>query len=89
MHKSQDDAYRVYVAVPEKFMAALQQAITAILTENPAGIHDALQRFYFDAMHFSRVNDLFDEHSRFDVTKVMQNAEKRISRNSRRAQYSA
>lgn len=86
LHKSQEDAYRVYVAVPEKFMAALQQAITAItdyLTENPAGIHDALQRFYFDAMHFSRVNDLFDEHSLFDVTKVMQNPEKRISRNSR------
>jgi DNA excision repair protein ERCC-2 len=74
--KDQVDAYAVYATVPEKFLMALQQAITAITdysAENPegfgaAGVSGELQRFYFDSLHFVRICELFDEHSLFDVT---------------------
>ncbi|WP_256210134.1 ATP-dependent DNA helicase [Nitrosospira briensis] len=79
LHKDQEHAYRVYSALPAKFLTELQQAITAItdyLTNNPTGINRELQRFYFDALHFCRVSELFDEHSLFDITKVTRNPEK-------------
>lgn len=73
----------------------MEQAITAItdyLAENPTGIdgEGELRRFYFDALHFSRVSELFDGHSLFDVTKdvvkvarITGNRGKRISKNTR------
>ncbi|HEU4855632.1 MAG TPA: ATP-dependent DNA helicase [Nitrosospira sp.] len=76
LHKDQEQAYRVYSTLPDKFITALQQAITAItdhLTDNPASINRELQRFYFDTLHFCRVSELFDEHSLFDITKVTRN----------------
>ncbi len=86
LHKNQAHAYQAYAAVPDKFMTSLQQAINTItdyMTENPGGMNDKLQRFYFDALHFTRVKDMFDEHSLFDVTKVIKNSEKRSSRSTR------
>ncbi len=91
LHKDQAHAYQVHTALPDKFITALEQAITTItdyLAENPTSIHGEgeLQRFYFDALHFSRVSALFDEHSLFDVTKVAKitgNSENRVSRNTR------
>ncbi|MDQ3185563.1 MAG: ATP-dependent DNA helicase [Pseudomonadota bacterium] len=91
LHKDQRHPYHVHTALPDKFITALQQAATAItdyLAENPAGLNDRLQRFYFDALHFSRVRDLFDGHSLFDVTKSLEknpekDFEKRTSRSSR------
>jgi DNA excision repair protein ERCC-2 len=72
LHKEQEDAYQVHEALPEKFLTALQQAtgaITDYLTESPAGGDARLQQFYFDALHFSRVAELFDTHSLFDIRK--------------------
>lgn len=95
LHKDQAHAYQVHAALPDKFITALDQAITAItdyLAENPTRINGEgkLQRFYFDALHFSRVSELFDEHSLFDVTKdvtkvarITGNREKSASRNTR------
>ena len=63
--------YAVLEAPSEKLLTALQGAsasITDFLTENPAPMDPALQRFYFDAMHFARLSELFGEHSLFDVT---------------------
>ena len=57
-------------AVPEGFSNALQKAVAAItehMAEHPTEVHPALQGFYFEALHFSRVLELFDEHSLFDV----------------------
>lgn len=74
LNKEQATAYEVYPAVSDKFLMALQQAIFAItgyLTENPNGISEELQRFYFDALHFSRMGELFDRHSLFDLTKIV------------------
>jgi DNA excision repair protein ERCC-2 len=70
--KEQTAPYQVHAAVPEKFLFALQQAastITDYMTENPTAGDAALQGFYFDALHFARVAELFDEHSLFDITK--------------------
>ena len=70
LHKEQKNDYQVYAAAPVKLLAALQKAIAAItdyLTENPFGPYSRLQEFYFDAMHFCRVAELFDEHFLFDI----------------------
>lgn len=67
----QGQAYRVLDAPPTKLLNALQNAIAGItdyLTEQPFGLDSALQTFYFEAMHFCRVAELFDEHSLFDMT---------------------
>ncbi|WP_241673112.1 ATP-dependent DNA helicase [Lacisediminimonas profundi] len=58
--------------LPDKLLLALQQAvsvITDLLGEQPAALGAELQRFYFDAMHFTRVADFFDDHSLFDVSR--------------------
>jgi DNA excision repair protein ERCC-2 len=71
VNREQTEAYTAYDAVPGKWLIALQQAVTAIgeeLTERPAGIDEALQQFYFDALRFQRIADTFDTHSLFDIT---------------------
>ena len=63
--------YEVRPEIPENFVKALQQACSALsdhLAEDPARIHAALQGFYFDALHFSRLADNFGLHSLFDLT---------------------
>ncbi|MGH6638083.1 MAG: ATP-dependent DNA helicase, partial [Polaromonas sp.] len=42
--------------------------ITDFLLANPTRMDGALQDFYFEALHFSRMADAFGEHSLFDVT---------------------
>jgi DNA excision repair protein ERCC-2 len=72
LNAAQDEAYRVHPGLPDKLLGALQQAISAItdyMTQNPLGGDADLQRFYFDAIHFTRLAELFGEHSVFDVTK--------------------
>jgi DNA excision repair protein ERCC-2 len=66
-------AYQVLAAPSDKLLTALQGAIATItdyLSEHPALLEPALQRFYFDAMHFARMAELFGEHSLFDTTLV-------------------
>ncbi|WP_236675089.1 ATP-dependent DNA helicase [Piscinibacter sp. HJYY11] len=69
---TQATPYQVYPAVPEAFSQALQKATSAItdhFTEYPTSAVDGeLQRFYFDALHFSRVHELADENWLVDVT---------------------
>lgn len=71
LHKAQTEPYQVHDGIPEKFLLTLQQltsAITDELTEHPTRVDAGLQRFYFDALHFSRMADSFGEHSLFDIT---------------------
>ena len=66
-------AYQVLPALPDKLLAALQTAggaITDHLAENPGPMDPALQRFYFDALHFTKLAESFGAHSLFDVTRV-------------------
>lgn len=71
LNGEQEESYRVYPEVPAKFAAALRQAIVDItdyIAENPTYVDGNLQRFYFDALHFSRLLESFDTHSLFDMT---------------------
>ena len=66
-------AYQVLPDLPDKLLAALQNAgstITDHLAENPGPIDQALQRFYFDALHFTKLAESFGSHSLFDVTRT-------------------
>jgi DNA excision repair protein ERCC-2 len=65
-------AYQVMPALPDKLLASLQGAageITEFLAENPAPLEPALQRFYFDALHFARLSESFGAHSLFDLSR--------------------
>ncbi|MEO8155701.1 MAG: ATP-dependent DNA helicase [Rhizobacter sp.] len=69
--KSQSEPYQVHASVPEPFTSALQKAAAAIgdhLAEHPTAGDSDLLSFYFDALHFSRVLELFDANSLFDVS---------------------
>ncbi|MGH8857005.1 MAG: ATP-dependent DNA helicase [Polaromonas sp.] len=71
LHQEQGEPYQVYAELPASFLKVLQQALTHItdfLLANPTRMDSALQDFYFEALHFSRMADAFGEHSLFDVT---------------------
>jgi len=66
-------SYQSLPAVPAGWLAALQQATAAVtdyLAEMPVGMDPAVQRFYFDALHFTRLAEQFGDHSLFDVRLV-------------------
>ncbi|GLC97949.1 hypothetical protein Tamer19_73580 [Cupriavidus sp. TA19] len=67
-----DDAYEVLPDVPAPLRRALDDCCAAVLaqmTEHPAAIDPALQRFYFDALHFSRLAEQLDANSLFDIQR--------------------
>jgi len=71
LYKDQRDTYQVYRAIDSKFLLALQQACAVIgdaMAERPGDVTEALQQFYFDALHFGRLAESFGEHSLFDIT---------------------
>ncbi|GAA5787294.1 ATP-dependent DNA helicase [Chitiniphilus shinanonensis] len=83
LHDAEGAPYRVLPAVPDVFQNALQRAGAAVidyLTEHPAQADGALQRFYFDAMHFARLTDVFGEHSLFDVTRQPGSGQRQYAR---------
>jgi DNA excision repair protein ERCC-2 len=64
--------YQVLGELPDKLLTALQTAATSVtdlLAEQPVPLDPALQRFYFDALHFTRLAESFGEHSLCDVTR--------------------
>jgi DNA excision repair protein ERCC-2 len=72
LHKEQLEDYRVCDAIAAPFLDALQRAVAAIgdyMSDHPGAVDAALQRFYFDALHFARIADLFDRHSLFDIAR--------------------
>lgn len=79
LYRDQETEYAVYHAIAEKFLFALQQAgtdITDLMTDEPDSVSPELQRFYFDAMQFSKLAEVFGEHSMFDITRSMSLASK-------------
>ena len=71
LHQLQVDDYQVVAELPISFHKSLQQALTSItdfLVANPTRIDSALQSFYFEALHFSRMADGFGAHSIFDIS---------------------
>jgi DNA excision repair protein ERCC-2 len=64
--------YTVLDEPPRAFASALQDAIAAIserLTETPTTVDSRLLQFYFDALQFTRLLDIFGTHSLFDVSR--------------------
>ncbi|MBL7251387.1 ATP-dependent DNA helicase [Alloalcanivorax sp. C16-2] len=58
-----DRDYRVHDDPPQAFLFALQQMLAAIndhMAEHPEPLDGELTRFYFDALHFNRVAELYD-----------------------------
>jgi DNA excision repair protein ERCC-2 len=65
--------YQVLPDLPDKLLAALQGATTAVtdfLAEQPGPLDAALQRFYFDALNFARLAESFGEHSLCDLARA-------------------
>ncbi|VVO02515.1 helicase C-terminal domain-containing protein [Pseudomonas fluorescens] len=72
LHKEQIRPYQAYARTPEKLLQALSLCIAAFgdyLNDHPQGLDSALQGFYFEALQFSRVAELFDEQFLFDISK--------------------
>jgi Rad3-related DNA helicase len=72
LSQAQHDVYQAYEELPEAFLAALQKTVSKIgddLAEHPENLSGDLQRFYFDALHFMRMAEMYGEHSLFDISK--------------------
>ncbi|HEK0908623.1 ATP-dependent DNA helicase [Pseudomonas parafulva] len=71
LYKAQVAPYQASDQLPEAFLRALQQCIGLIqegMEQAPAHIEPQVLQFYFQALQFSRVAELFDEHFLFDVS---------------------
>lgn len=69
--KTMPEDYQVLPGAPEPLLQALQQACSAITehqAEHPTEVDAALQAFYLDALHFTRLAETFDRHSLYDLT---------------------
>jgi len=72
LHKEQSGVYQAYAKAPDKFVNSLNLCITALgdfFNEHPQNVEGALQGFYLEAIGFSRIAELFDEHFIFDIAK--------------------
>jgi Rad3-related DNA helicase len=72
LHKEQVAAYQAYPGTPAKFLASLALCVAAFgdyFNDHPQAANGELQRFYFDAIQFARIAELFDEHYLFDISK--------------------
>ena len=81
LHKAQVGPYDVHPQLPGKWLNALTACITAIgdyLNDHPQGLSGDLQAFYFEALQFSRVAELFDQHYLFDVS-LRESGKRRMS----------
>lgn len=73
LNKESEQPYRILDAAPTQFAYALQQAVAAIgsfYADFPAHVDPALQRFYFDALQFSRLLETLDLHTLVDLTRA-------------------
>lgn len=81
LHKEQVGPYQVHPQLPAKWLSALSACITAIgdyLNDHPQGLSGNLQGFYFEALQFNRVAELFDGHFLFDVS-LREDGKRRLS----------
>ncbi|MDR5747623.1 ATP-dependent DNA helicase [Caballeronia sp. LZ029] len=74
--------YAAHTETPARLLTALAQAVslmTETLGEQPEVFTPETLRFYFDAVHFTRIAERFGPHSIFDITlgRMSSNAGKR------------
>ncbi|RAU42213.1 ATP-dependent DNA helicase [Pseudomonas sp. RIT412] len=83
LHKAQVAPYQAYAATPSAFLNRLNQCIAAMgdyFNDHPQAAHGELQSFYFEAIQFARIGELFDEHFLFDIGKRELGNRKTLSR---------
>lgn len=72
LHKDQLAPYQAYAAKPDKLLQALSLCTSAMgdyFNDHPDALTGDLQAFYFDALQWAKVAELFNEHFIFDITK--------------------
>lgn len=72
LHNDQVAPYRASAELPTAFLKALQRCLTLIqeqMNQAPSGLDPALMDFYFRALQFSRLSEVFDENFLFDISK--------------------
>jgi len=72
LHKDQLAPYQAYAAKPDKLLQALSLCTSAMgdyFNYHPDALNGDLQAFYFDALQWAKVAELFNEHFIFDITK--------------------
>ncbi|TFY87982.1 ATP-dependent DNA helicase [Pseudomonas kairouanensis] len=72
LHKDQIAPYQAYTARPEKLLQALSLCASTMgdyFNDHPEALSGDLQAFYFEALQFSKVAELFNEHFIFDISK--------------------
>jgi len=82
LHKEQTSPYQAYAKAPDKLLQALSLCTAAIgdyLNDHPQGLDAEVQRFYFDALQFCRVAELFDEHFVFDISKRQSSGQRSLA----------
>ncbi|MDZ3992391.1 ATP-dependent DNA helicase [Pseudomonas sp. Teo4] len=71
VYKAQQAPYQASDHLPEAFLRTLQQCIGVIqerLDQATAEVDPQVLQFFFQALQFNRVAELFDEHFLFDVS---------------------
>lgn len=87
LHKEQVAPYQAYPEAPTRFLNALSLCVTAFgdyFNDHPHAASGELQRFYFDAIQFGRIAELFDAHFLFDISKRDVGSKRALSRLSLR-----
>lgn len=72
LYKQQVAPYQAFEQLPEAFVQALQRCIVLIqerMNEAPAEVEPKVLEFFFQALQFSRIAELFDEHFLFDISQ--------------------
>jgi Rad3-related DNA helicase len=83
LHKDQLALYQAYPGTPGKFLQQLNLCVAAMgdyFNDHPHVLGGALQTFYFQAIAFIRIAELFDEHFVFDISKRALNGKRNFSR---------
>ncbi|MNO75864.1 ATP-dependent DNA helicase DinG [compost metagenome] len=72
LYKEQRAPYQASESLPEGLLRALQQCVGVIqeqMNQAPAHIDPQVLQFYYQALQFCRVAELFDEHFLFDISQ--------------------
>ncbi|WPP02218.1 ATP-dependent DNA helicase [Pseudomonas sp. HR96] len=71
LYREQGAPYQAYPRLPDKFLLALLRCVSLIgeeMNEQPLTLDRPLLDFYFEALQFTRVAELFDENYVFDIS---------------------
>ena len=87
LHKEQVTVYQAYPSKPDKLLQALALCTSAMgeyFNDHPQALTGELQSFYFEALQFAKVAELFNEQFIFDISQRDPLAKRRFSRLSLR-----